>query len=126
MALAKLRQGSLAALLTLSIVGVSAAQEPLRLNGADLFAGLQQYVGKQVILLDGRVFGANNNFALVWAGAVVFDLNVADVDGESRQFLLANCASIGVPDVCRVPLLVVPTGRSNGASPVLKAIRIVR
>jgi len=110
----------------LSIVVAPAAQEPRRINGADLFASLNQYVGKQVVLTDGRVFGANNNFALVWAGAVVFDLNVAEVDGESRQFLLANCASIGVPDVCRVPLLVVPTGQRNGASPVLKAVRIVR
>jgi hypothetical protein len=126
MALAEMRLGSLAALSSLSIVVAAAAQEPKRLNGADLFAGINHYVGKQVVLMDGRVFGANNNFALVWAGAVVFDLNVADIDRESRQFLLANCASIGVPDVCRVPLLVVPTGQSNGASPVLKAVRIVR
>jgi hypothetical protein len=126
MALAKIWQGLLAALLTLAIVVAATAQELRRLSGADLFAGLQQYVGKQVILSDGRVFGANNNFALVWAGAVLFDLNIADIDAESRQLLLANCASIGLPDVCRVQLLVVPTGQTNGSSPVLKAVRIVR
>jgi len=39
----------------------SFGQQPTRLTGADLLVDLDQYVGKQVIVSDCEIFGADNS-----------------------------------------------------------------
>ena len=53
-----------------AILAPALAQEPPRIKGADLFVDLQQYVGKQVILTDAKVWSASNTGAFIYAGAV--------------------------------------------------------
>ena len=114
---------------------VASAQEPKRLNGADLFVDLEQYVGRQVILVDAGVAGANNNGAFVRAGPVMFYVNGKDIDQEAFQFFLSNCASrslsawpyggLIVKDICKVPLSVIPTGKKTDSSfPMLKSVEL--
>jgi hypothetical protein len=111
----------------------ASAQEPKRLNGADLFVDLAQYVGKQVILVDAGVAGATNGGAFVRAGPVMFYVNGTDIDQEAFQFFLGNCAGRSVSawpyagliikEICKVPLSVIPTARKTDSSfPVLKSV----
>ena len=72
-------------------MALASAQEPKRLNGTELFIDLEQYVGKQVILVDAGVAGATNSGAFVRAGRVMFYVNGKDVDREAFQFFLTNC-----------------------------------
>ena len=112
---------------------VASAQEPKRLNGADLFVDLEQYVGRQVILVDAGVAGATNSGAFVRAGPVMFYVNGTDIDQEAFQFFLSNCAGRSVSawpyagliikDICKVPLSVIPTARKTDSSfPVLRSV----
>ena len=123
-------QSAVAALWIAMATVPTSAQEPKRLIGADLFIDLQEYVGKQVILIDGEVFGADDKGALIKAGGVTFNLSVEDIDRESFRFFLTNCTDLPQPRPkgaprCDVPLLVTPTGKySIGA--VLKSVKIAR
>jgi hypothetical protein len=112
---------------------VASAQEPKRLNGADLFVDLEQYVGRQVILVDAGIAGATNSGAFVRAGPVMFYVNGKDIDQEAFQFFLSNCAGrsisawpyggLIVKDICKMPLSVIPTAKKTDSSfPVLKSV----
>jgi hypothetical protein len=112
---------------------VTSAQEPKRLSGADLFVDLEQYAGRQVILVDAGVAGATNSGAFVRAGPVMFYVNGKDIDQEAFQFFLSNCAGrsisawpyggLIIKDICKMPLLVIPTAKKTDSSfPVLKSV----
>jgi hypothetical protein len=118
-------------------MALASAQEPKRLNGTELFIDLEQYVGKQVILVDAGVAGATNSGAFVRAGRVMFYVNGKDVDREAFQFFLTNCTGrslfawpyggLLVKDICKVPLSVIPTAMKTDFSfPVLKSVRIAK
>jgi len=118
-------------------MALASAQEPERLNGADLFIDLDRYVGKQVILVDAGVAGATNSEAFVRAGRVMFYVNGKDIDREAFQFFLTNCTGrrlfawpyggLIVKDICKVPLSVIPTTiKTDFSFPVLKSVRIAR
>jgi hypothetical protein len=118
-------------------MALASAQEPNRLNGADLFVDLEQYVGKQVILVDAGVVGATDSGAFVRAGGVMFYVNGKDIDRETFQFFLTNCTGrrlfawpyggVIVKDICKVPLSVIPTAMKTDFSfPVLKSVRIAK
>ena len=121
------------AVLCFMATAVASAQEPNRLSGADLFVDLEQYVGRQVILVDAGVAGATNSGAFVRAGPVMFYVNGKDIDQEAFQFFLSNCASrsisawpyggLIVKDICKMPLSVTPTAKKTDSSfPVLKSV----
>jgi hypothetical protein len=121
------------AIAVLCFTATAVAQEPNRLSGADLFVDLEQYVGRQVILVDAGVAGATNSGAYVRAGPVMFYVNGKDIDQEAFQFFLSNCASrsisawpyggLIVKDICKMPLSVTPTAKKTDSSfPVLKSV----
>jgi hypothetical protein len=119
-------QSAVAALWIAMATVPASAQEPKRLIGADLFIDLQEYVGKQVILIDGTVWGASENGAIIKAGGVAVTLwmSVEDIDRESFRFFLTNCT--GLSDFCKFPLLVTPTVTRYNGWPVLKSVKIAK
>jgi hypothetical protein len=118
-------QSAVAALWIAMATVPTSAQEPKKLIGADLFIDLQEYVGNQVILIDGSVFAAGTSYALVRAGGVTFVLSVEDIDRESFRFFLTNCAGSS-SEFCKFPLLVTPTGTRQSGMTVLKSVKIAR
>jgi hypothetical protein len=98
------------------------------LMGADLFIDLAQYEGKQVVIIDGYVFGANNDGAFLRAGAVSFRVRTDGIDRETFRFFLKNCHGLGETPGCKVLLLATPTGKATSVSnsPELTGIKIVR
>ena len=101
------------------------AQTPTRINGADLFINLEQYVGKQVIVTDCLVFMSGNFGAGLNCDSGEFKLDTDGIDRESFHFFLTVCGSLGEPR-CKMPLLVTPTGQKLMNMPVLKNVKIAR
>ena len=101
------------------------AQTPIRINGADLFINLEQYVGKQVIVTDCGVFMSGNYGAGLNCDSGEFKLDTDGIDRESFRFFLTECGSLGEPR-CKMPLLVTPTGQKLMNMPVLKDVKIAR
>jgi hypothetical protein len=101
------------------------AQTPTRINGADLFIHLEQYVGKQVIVTDCGVFMSGNYGAGLNCDSGEFKLDTDGIDRESFRFFLTECGSLGEPR-CKMPLLVTPTGQKLMNMPVLKDVKIAR
>jgi len=101
------------------------AQTPRRINGADLFINLEQYVGKQVIVTDCGVFMSGNYGAGLNCDSGEFKLDTDGIDRESFRFFLTECGSLGEPR-CKMPLLVTPTGQKLMNMPVLKDVKIAR
>ena len=96
-------------------------------RGVDLFNDLKSYVGEEVTLIDGRVFGADNQGALIKAGSVTFKIITDGLDRETFRFLLTNCASISTDDRCDVRLAVTPAGPvSPGDIPALKNVSLAK
>lgn len=104
------------------------AQEPIpRVKAVDLFVDLDKYVGKQVALIDGTVNTMSTSFGAIVSGGVRFYLSLEDIDRESLRFLLSNCTGISRTEVCKIPLLVTPTGQRSGSdSPIVKSVKIIR
>jgi hypothetical protein len=90
------------------------------LVGADLFIDLEQYVGKQVVITDARVYAASNSGAYVEAGTVHFKISTKGIDRETFRYFLKNCGKF-----CKVRLLATPTGNVGPDDPELVDVKIV-
>ena len=99
---------------------------PRRIVGADLFIDIDLYWHRPVVLTDGRVFGATNQYALITTGGATFSISVEGIDRESFRFFLSNCSGIVANSHCKMPLLVTPTGQKLGGNPVVKDVKIVQ
>jgi hypothetical protein len=89
------------------------------ITGADLFVDLQQYIGKEVVLEDVEVYGADNDGARAKASGVTFGLSWQGADRETMRQLLRDCHTISGCKGLR--LLVTPSGRKEtfGDTPIL-------
>ncbi len=105
----------------------SELQSPVRLRGPDLFVDLDNFVGKEVLLIDGTAYAADNDGFLIKAGAVTFKAITEGINRETLRFVLTNCGSLVPEDTCALPMYVTPTGQTFFMSwPILKNARIAR
>ena len=113
------------ALITAS-VGVSAALAQPAVTGADLLVDLEQFIGKEVILIDAEVFSADNRGALAKSGGATFRISAEGIDRETFREFLKNCSGLGLSAECKRRLLVTPNGEKARDLPILINVKIVR
>jgi len=113
--------------LSLGLVGPIRSQELKRVRGADLFIDLQQYAGKQVVLLDSQVFNISNHGGNLTSGGANFYLSSEGMDRETFRFLLTNCSGLTISTQCKMSLIVTPTGEYMQMSkfPTLTGARMI-
>src|SRR5205814_8123167 len=101
---------------------------PPKLNGADLFVDIKEYVGREVLLTGARIYGASNSGALAEASGVTFKLSTDEIDRETLRYFLKNCSQIGNREIqpCQVSLHVTPTGKMSLNFPILKSVKIAQ
>lgn len=105
----------------------SAGAQTRALDGASLFVEFSDHTGKEILLTGGRVFGANNDGALVRAAGATFRLSADGMDRETHRYFLRHCSGIIAGQDCAFPLIVTPTGdRGPFNQPVLRAAKIAR
>ena len=102
---------------------ISIASAQPAVTGADLLVDLDQYIGKEVILMDVRVYGADNDGALAQSKGVTFKISNQGIDRETFRRFLTNCSSSTSCDGLR--LLVTPNGQKTMDWPVLINVKIV-
>jgi hypothetical protein len=113
-----MRRCTVAIIIGIAVTPAAVASAQEAIEGVDLFIDMEKYIGRQVLLTDGHVFGADSESILVHAGMgdpVLFVLSVNDIDRETFRYLLKNCARLGTGPECHVPLLVTPTGQKTRA-----------
>ncbi len=103
-----------------------AEKEVPRLTGADVLVDLAQHAGKQVVIIDGRVWGADNHGAYLEAGGATFRVRTEGIDRETFRYILKNCHEIVENPGCKVHLLAMPTGETTFSGPELTGVKIVR
>jgi hypothetical protein len=93
------------------------------ISGADLFADLKKYVGKEVALV-GVVWGADNSGAFFKAQGAQFRLSWDDADSDTVRYPLKFCNGI---DECRGlgRLVATPTGEKIGVWPILTKVTLL-
>jgi hypothetical protein len=120
-------------MIVVSTVDSSSAGDAPKVDGADLYVDLAQYVGKEVLLIDGEVSMTDTMGATLRSGGVVFKIVTDGIDRETFRYILKHCSSIELMkrSACQIPLYVTPTGQVEdhwawGKVPVLRDVRMAK
>jgi hypothetical protein len=81
-----------------------------RLTGPDVAVGLEQYIGKLIIITNCSVALATNTSAVARCGPVGFIVTMDGIDRETLRFLLTNCAGFAKPPCEGLTMQATPSG----------------